>query len=259
MNTPKLHNIHKTKKSLVYKTFVRFGKLGLVKQEAYGNDTFHSPPAHRGFYAMPIRFQEYFLIGTIEVTQPDQFNMPKSNEIDYELYNKKRKERMSAIRHEFTIDVDDEFWHHLNVPNNEVINRHNSWIKTTYKTWEKAVKKESLRLRSETGGSFGINSGVKRTGLFSKDHFEVFFLIVKYFNIIIKIKNMTIVEKIEKLKDNNLSEWLKTRQSMLNEMSNKQPIFCTCGKLATGLHESTCRKFNKEVDNQTLKKLSKLK
>lgn len=35
-------------------------------------------------------------------------------------------------------------------------------------------------------------------------------------------------------------------------------MFCVCGKLATGLHESSCRKFNKVVDAETVKRLNHL-
>lgn len=37
-----------------------------------------------------------------------------------------------------------------------------------------------------------------------------------------------------------------------------QPIFCVCGKLATGLHEANCRRFNKMVDKETCKRLEYL-
>jgi hypothetical protein len=164
----------------VLNKFVRFGKLALVKQKGFGKSTFHAPPSQRGFYAMPLRYQEYFLIGSIDSYQPGQLNVPKkptndATEEECESWGKKWHERFKAIRHEFTVDNDVELWHHLTVPNNVVISRHNSWVKTSLKAWKKAVSKESVKLRSESGGELGINSARKRTGHYSKDHFEVFF------------------------------------------------------------------------------------
>lgn len=160
--------------------FVRFGKLALVKQKGFGGDTFHSPPAQRGFYAMPLRYQEYFLVGSIDDFQPGQLNAPKMPDNDatgeeWNEWNIKWEKRFKAVRHEFIVGNDIELWHHLPVPNNEVISRHNSWVKTSLRAWKKAVGKESVKLRAEDGGSKGINSVRKRTGYCSKDHFEVFF------------------------------------------------------------------------------------
>jgi len=65
-------------------------------------------------------------------------------------------------------------------------------------------------------------------------------------------------EKIKLLQDKHLSEWLKTRKIIKDELSSKQPIFCICGKLATGLHEDSCRKFNKTIDKETVNRLKYL-
>ena len=170
------------KEDITYRTFVRFGKLGLLKQKGYGINTFHAPPAPKGFYAMPIHFQEYFLISGIDQTQSDQLNIPNmekfrkpDGEIDWDEFSKKEKERYSAVRHEFIIKKDTEFWHHLDVPNNVVLARHNDWVKTSYHAWKKAVDKENIRLRAYSGGEKGVNSTKKRAANFTRDHFEVFF------------------------------------------------------------------------------------
>jgi len=60
-------------------TFIRYGRLHLTKQKGFESDSFHSasfhsPPAQYGFYAMPIRFQELFLISSLDKTQPDVSN-----------------------------------------------------------------------------------------------------------------------------------------------------------------------------------------
>ncbi len=58
---------------------------------------------------------------------------------------------------------------------------------------------------------------------------------------------MSLRQKIEYLKANHLSEWLETNRQVEEELSDKQAMCCVCGKLATGLHESRCKKFNKKV------------
>jgi len=161
--------------------FVRFGKLAMVNQKGYGKNTFHAPPAPRGFYAMPLRYQEWFLVGSMDTYQPKQtLNYPKhpgedATQEELEEFYKKKNKIFRSRAHKFTVDNKVELWHHLDVPNNEVISRHNSWVKTSIRTWKKAIGKESTRLRAESGGDNGINSVRKRTGYYSKDHFEVFF------------------------------------------------------------------------------------
>jgi len=172
--------------------FIRFGKLHLTKQDGFGNDTFHSPPASKGFYAMPIRFQEYFLISSIEKYQTDQYNLPKK--LGYEEILKKEviedkdwkereeyiKKRLSRLKHEFFVENDKLVWHHLerNTKPFEIIDRHNSWVKTDIGTFKRCMLIESIKLRSESlkySEIKNINSVSKITGCFSKDHFEVFF------------------------------------------------------------------------------------
>lgn len=69
---------------------------------------------------------------------------------------------------------------------------------------------------------------------------------------------MKTADAIESLQDKHFGEWLATRQVAEQELSDKCRPFCVCGRLATGLHESRCRKFHKEVDKATLEKLSEL-
>lgn len=69
---------------------------------------------------------------------------------------------------------------------------------------------------------------------------------------------MKIQEKLKYLQDNHFSEWLKVRQETENELSDKQSMFCLCGRLATGLHERSCSKFRNKVTSETLKKLEPL-
>ena len=65
-------------------------------------------------------------------------------------------------------------------------------------------------------------------------------------------------EKLEYLKNANFGLFIKTRQMVFDELSDQQTMFCCCGKLATGLHESNCTKFNNKVDAETIKRLSYL-
>jgi hypothetical protein len=58
-------------------------------------------------------------------------------------------------------------------------------------------------------------------------------------------------KKIEYLKENYNSEWTNTWDRERDKLSNLQPLFCICGRLATGLHELNCKKFKNKVDNNT--------
>ena len=60
---------------------------------------------------------------------------------------------------------------------------------------------------------------------------------------------------IQILKQTHRTEWLKTRSEVENEVSSGQLVLCVCGRLATGLHERNCKKFNNLVDKKTCKKL----
>lgn len=65
-------------------------------------------------------------------------------------------------------------------------------------------------------------------------------------------------EKLSYLKDTHFGLFLTTRQKVFNELSDQQGVFCCCGRLATGLHESHCTKFNNKVNTETIKRLSYL-
>lgn len=65
-------------------------------------------------------------------------------------------------------------------------------------------------------------------------------------------------QKLEYLKDNYFGIFFKTRKRVKEDLSEGQTMFCCCGKLATGLHEDHCRKFNDKVDAETIKRLQYL-
>lgn len=74
----------------------------------------------------------------------------------------------------------------------------------------------------------------------------------------IKVYDMNLKDKVEWLKTHFFSDFISTRERVFNELSDKQSMFCICGKLATGLHERSCRRFNKFVDSETVKRLNHL-
>lgn len=65
-------------------------------------------------------------------------------------------------------------------------------------------------------------------------------------------------EQIVKLQENQFANGggVSTRQKVFDELSERQTMYCCCGKLATGLHERNCKKFNDKVDIETLKHLT---
>lgn len=69
---------------------------------------------------------------------------------------------------------------------------------------------------------------------------------------------MTLQEKLNHLINNHMQDWLKTRQIVEDELSDAQPMFCVCGRMATGFHERTCRKYAAKVNSETVKRLANL-
>lgn len=69
---------------------------------------------------------------------------------------------------------------------------------------------------------------------------------------------MKIADKIEVLQNDYFTEWLETRRKVERQLSDGQAMFCVCGRLATGFHESGCRKFHNKVNSETVKQLKHL-
>ncbi len=69
---------------------------------------------------------------------------------------------------------------------------------------------------------------------------------------------MKVQEKINYLQENHFGEWLKTRQVIDEEVSKEHSMFCVCGRLCTGLHESNCSRFQKKVNSKTAQTLKHL-
>ena len=69
---------------------------------------------------------------------------------------------------------------------------------------------------------------------------------------------MKIGQKLYYLQNHHFKEWLKVRQEVEDEISNQQKLFCICGRLATGLHETNCSKFRNKVSSETANRLKHL-
>jgi len=69
---------------------------------------------------------------------------------------------------------------------------------------------------------------------------------------------MNTKEALCRIGENHFSTWIKTHAKVWEEFSDKQQVFCLCGKLATGLHERICRRFNAAVTKETLVRLKHL-
>ena len=58
------------------------------------------------------------------------------------------------------------------------------------------------------------------------------------------------------LQDKHFSEWVKTHRQVWDECSDRQQMFCICGRLASGIHENNCSKFRDLVNRETVKRLA---
>ena len=65
-------------------------------------------------------------------------------------------------------------------------------------------------------------------------------------------------EKLKYLVDNHLEEYRKARAKAIQIVDDKYPMFCPCGKLATGLHTRTCTHYIKHVDKEVVNLLKNL-
>lgn len=50
-------------------------------------------------------------------------------------------------------------------------------------------------------------------------------------------------------------EYIVAREKARDQLSEKYAIRCICGRLCTGLHERTCKKFQDAVNRRTMKLL----
>ena len=69
---------------------------------------------------------------------------------------------------------------------------------------------------------------------------------------------MTLGEKLNYVQTNFMGIWLNKRGEVLDKLSSQNTPMCICGRLATGFHESCCRRFQNKVNSETLKELKHL-
>lgn len=69
---------------------------------------------------------------------------------------------------------------------------------------------------------------------------------------------MKLDEKLKYLVDNHLEEYRKATVEATQKVDDKYPVFCPCGKLATGLHTRTCTHYIKQVDKEVVNILKNL-
>lgn len=65
-------------------------------------------------------------------------------------------------------------------------------------------------------------------------------------------------EKLAYLTLNHFNLFRETYLKAFNDLSDKQEVFCCCGRLATSVHEVHCKKFAAKVESETIKRLSHL-
>lgn len=178
-------------------TFVRYGGLSSVKQKGYTTDPdagFHSPPARRGIYAFVQQFVEHFLLGGTDFdsrrmvyARDAKGNLLSKGHPEYEKIHTEcnknddlrvkwgwghhfvtKKDGTEVIVHNkkpVKFQYDGDIWHHLEVPNDKVLARKGSWVKTDMLTYTKALQKEIGRyVASQKSCGYG----------YTIDHLEVF-------------------------------------------------------------------------------------
>ena len=177
--------------------FVRFGGLDLKTQKGFGRESYHAPPATRGFYAFPFVAQEFFLIGAMDVFQPGTIPKEPKKQIcgedengiaicapvtqeEWDKHHIRRKKALAAKRKQFYKNTGN-VWHHLSdyIDRCEMIAEHGSWVKTSIKEWQRAFSRMSLEHRYGNDNGLSNDTSINETkgllGWYSKDHCEVFF------------------------------------------------------------------------------------
>ena len=139
--------------------FIRWGGLSPVVQKGYNPEmpTFHCPPARKGLYAFPFPFIEPFLLSG-----------------DFDNNHKEEKGRK--------FEYDGMIWHHLTSALGTSQRTRGSWLLTTMKVYEIALRKELHNMRSTSYHRVGFvehgdtqkNFQVSTTRGTSRDHLEVF-------------------------------------------------------------------------------------
>lgn len=65
-------------------------------------------------------------------------------------------------------------------------------------------------------------------------------------------------EKISWILTHTPGPYARAREEAISELDEETPVFCFCGKLATGLHTASCRKFQDKLKTSIISKLKDL-
>lgn len=65
-------------------------------------------------------------------------------------------------------------------------------------------------------------------------------------------------EKLTYLIFNHFDLFVETFLQAFNDLSERQEIFCCCGRVSSYVHEVHCKKFQAKVENETINRLSHL-
>lgn len=81
---------------------------------------------------------------------------------------------------------------------------------------------------------------------------------IKTLNWMIGETKMKKPEKLDYLQNNCPNKWFPAYREEEDKLSDQQPMFCLCGRLATGLHERYCARFKNKVRDNTIGRLKHL-
>ena len=199
--------------------FIRFGNLNPIKHKEASNDGddrgYHTAPVKYGVYAFPKGYVETFLIGGWYTTDRAKYLLDENGEkVRYEDFwawdNKKcetfvakkyipllKKMNIKQIqlcakdeyKYVGVLDkpkhfkYDGEIWCHLSkyVNRNDIIKEKGSWIKVSFDTYMKALKKADTKERFDSyiilnkmGDSYVSGNPHRCRNIFAKDYYEVF-------------------------------------------------------------------------------------
>ncbi len=70
--------------------------------------------------------------------------------------------------------------------------------------------------------------------------------------------NMNKNDKIAWLIQHAPGPYARAKAEAEKEMDDLTPVFCFCGKLATGLHTAHCKKFQERMKTRIIEKLTDL-
>lgn len=65
-------------------------------------------------------------------------------------------------------------------------------------------------------------------------------------------------EKLTYLILNHFDLFTETFLQAFNDLSEKQEVFCCCGRVTSYVHEVHCKKFAAKVEDETIKRLKHL-